>query len=87
MLVISDLVQLYFKGHGVTTYSLHPGVITTEILRNFPFYNNAVLETVISTVVWPFVKSLTHGAQTSVCCAVDEKLAVETGKYYRSALY
>ncbi len=30
----------------------------------------------------PLFKDAEHGAQTSICCAVDERLANESGLYY-----
>ena len=33
------------------------------------------------------LKDVVHGAQTTICCAVDEKLKDESGKYYRLVNY
>ena len=33
------------------------------------------------------LKDVVHGAQTTICCAVDEKLKDESGKYYRLVDY
>lgn len=61
-------------GSGVTTYSLHPGVVATEVWRAVP---------------WPFdwlVKlaliSPEQGAQTTLHCATAAGAAAETGLYY-----
>ncbi|ELT86992.1 hypothetical protein CAPTEDRAFT_207048 [Capitella teleta] len=67
-------------GTGVTTYSLHPGVIATEIQRHL--IPNKFLDAVVSYAVWPFVKDVVHGAQTTICAAVDPALANDSGKYY-----
>jgi NAD(P)-dependent dehydrogenase (short-subunit alcohol dehydrogenase family) len=61
-------------GSGVTTYSLHPGVVATEVWRSVP---------------WPFgwllklaLISPEKGARTSLHCATSASAAAETGLYY-----
>jgi retinol dehydrogenase 12 len=61
-------------GSGVTTYSLHPGVIASEIWRQVPWgLRHAMLL---------FMRSAEEGAATSVYCAASESAAAETGLYY-----
>jgi NAD(P)-dependent dehydrogenase (short-subunit alcohol dehydrogenase family) len=62
-------------GTGVTAYSLHPGVVASQIWRRVP---------------WPARQSVTRrmltieqGARTSLYCATSAEV-VETGKYYDS---
>lgn len=67
---------------GITTYSLHPGVIATELGRHL---GNTYVG--LATWVWNsfmpyFVKTPLQGAQTTIYCAVDERCADETGLYY-----
>ena len=64
-------------GTGVTTYSLHPGVIASDIWREIP---------------WPIrplmklrMRSPEDGAKTSLYCATDPALAGESGLYYEGA--
>jgi retinol dehydrogenase-12 len=61
-------------GSGVTTYSLHPGVVGTEIWRYVP---------------WPLARLLKlalispeRGAQTTLHCAISATAAAETALYY-----
>jgi NAD(P)-dependent dehydrogenase (short-subunit alcohol dehydrogenase family) len=61
-------------GSGVTTYSLHPGAIASDVWRHVP---------------WPVRPLLTRrmgspeeGAQTSLYCATSPDLAAESGCYY-----
>ena len=82
-------------GTGVTTYSLHPGCILTDIGvdRNtgkdiFGFERkNAMMEMAakmpdfFAPLTFAF-KTLVEGAQTTICCAVDEELADQSGLYY-----
>ena len=68
------------RGTGVNVYSLHPGVIATELGRHIEkqlgiFGNLLVL-------IYPFIKTPEAGAQTSIFCAVDESVDTETGLYY-----
>ncbi|CAK1600114.1 unnamed protein product [Parnassius mnemosyne] len=66
---------------GVNTYSLHPGVIKTELGRHMDdtlFWGARKLFGILR----PFLKSPELGAQTTIYCAVDEKCANETGLYY-----
>ncbi|XP_011866225.1 PREDICTED: retinol dehydrogenase 11-like isoform X1 [Vollenhovia emeryi] len=67
---------------GINTYSLHPGVIKTELGRSF---NSTIIPgstLFYKYVMYPFIKSPEQGAQTTIHCAVDEKVANETGLYY-----
>jgi NAD(P)-dependent dehydrogenase (short-subunit alcohol dehydrogenase family) len=61
-------------GTGVSTYSLHPGVVATDIWRSVP---------------WPFrpliklaMISPERGAATTLFCATSPDVAHETGCYY-----
>ncbi|XP_063967091.1 retinol dehydrogenase 11-like [Lytechinus pictus] len=66
------------KGTGVTCYSLHPGVINTELVRHFPSYAAPLL-----FLGSAFLKTPEQGAQTNIYCCVDEKAGQETGLYYK----
>ena len=68
-------------GTGVTTYTLHPGVIYTEIFRDAPPWLQRFMASRI--INWLFFKTLKGGAQTSIYCAVDEQLSKESGFYYK----
>ncbi len=61
-------------GTGVTTYSLHPGVIASDVWRSVP----AVLRGPMKL----FMKSTEDGAKTSLHCATSPETAAETGLYY-----
>ncbi|KAK0133745.1 Retinol dehydrogenase 12 [Merluccius polli] len=65
------------EGTGVTAYSLHPGVVQTELWRHL----NGPQQTIIK-MVSPFTKTSVQGAQTSIYCAVDPSLENESGGYY-----
>ncbi|XP_022915006.2 retinol dehydrogenase 13-like [Onthophagus taurus] len=66
----------------ITTYSLHPGVITTELGRHLDDVYFRGLRWIWRSIMWVFLKSPEQGAQTTIYCAVDEEIAKETGLYY-----
>ena len=61
-------------GTGVTTYSLHPGAVASDVWRHVPW------------PVRPLIKrrmlSPADGAKTSLYCATSPELAGVTGDYY-----
>jgi len=61
-------------GTGVTTYSLHPGVIGSDIWRRIPWP--------IRPIVLRFMKTPEQGAWTSLYCATSPELATASGSYY-----
>lgn len=65
------------EGTGVTAYSLHPGVVQTDLWRHLTGPQQMVMK-----VVTPFTKSSEQGAQTSIYCAVEPSLENESGGYY-----
>jgi retinol dehydrogenase-12 len=69
----------------VTTYSLHPGVVHTELGR-YVLPNWPRVRTVLLYVSGWFMKTPVQGAQTSIYCATEPDLHGETGKYYRCVL-
>ena len=61
-------------GTGITTYSLHPGVVASDVWRAVP---------------WPFralmklgMDSTEQGAATSLHCATSDEAGSESGLYY-----
>jgi retinol dehydrogenase 12 len=61
-------------GTGVTTYSLHPGVVASDIWREAPWP--------IRKVMTLFMLSNEEGAKTSLYCATAPELENVTGRYY-----
>lgn len=62
------------EGTGVTTYSLHPGVIASDVWRNVPWPFGSLMKL--------FMKSSEEGAATSIHCATSDEAASESGLYY-----
>lgn len=68
------LIVLENHVEGINVYSLHPGVINTNLKRhvNFP----------MKSYFKKFIKTPEEGARTTIFCAVHEMCANETGLYY-----
>jgi len=62
------------EGSGVTTYSLHPGTIASDVWREVPWPIRPLLKM--------RMRSPAEGARTSLYCATSPELAGETGLYY-----
>jgi len=63
-------------GTGVTAYSLHPGVVASEIWRRVPWPARQLMTRRMLTIE--------EGARTSLYCATSPEVAAESGKYYDS---
>ncbi|XP_050293675.1 retinol dehydrogenase 11-like [Anthonomus grandis grandis] len=64
------------QGTGVTTYSLHPGVILSEFTRNIP------LRPVVNLGIRLFFKDVIEGAQTTIHCAVAKGIEKYSGENF-----
>jgi NAD(P)-dependent dehydrogenase (short-subunit alcohol dehydrogenase family) len=79
---VSKLANILFSAHlakvlegsGVSTYSLHPGVVDTEVWREVPRFVRPLLR--LRGLLTP-----EEGAQTSLYCALQAP-AIESGLYY-----
>lgn len=60
--------------HGVNVYSLHPGVVATDIWRSFPGFMERFIKLFMITV--------DEGAATTIHCATSVQAAEQTGLYY-----
>ena len=63
----------------VTVYSLHPGVVRTDLGRHIEG-KLGIFKYLFWGALWPFTKNPVQGAQTSIYCAVEEEIS---GKYYK----
>ncbi len=62
------------EGSGVTTYSLHPGTIASDVWREVPWPIRPLLKM--------RMRSPAEGAHTSLYCATSPEVAGDTGLYY-----
>src|SRR5207253_5663939 len=61
-------------GAGVTTYSLHPGAIASNVWRRVQWPLDALMKV--------FMKSIEEGARTTLYCATSPEVAKASGRYY-----
>jgi retinol dehydrogenase 12 len=61
-------------GEGITTYSLHPGAIASDIWRRVPWP--------VRPLIKQRMRSPAEGARTSLYCATSPEAATESGHYY-----
>jgi retinol dehydrogenase-12 len=64
------------EGSGVTTYSLHPGSIASDVWRRVPWP--------IRPLIKRRMQSPAEGAKTSLYCATSADVAADSGYYYDS---
>jgi retinol dehydrogenase 12 len=62
------------RGTGVNVYSLHPGVVATDVWRSVPGW--------LARIIKLFMISEEEGAATTLHCATSPAVAGETGLYY-----
>ena len=62
------------EGSGVTTYSLHPGVVASDVWRSVPWPVRGLMKR--------FMLTTEQGAATTLFCATDPSVANQSGLYY-----
>ncbi len=62
------------QGDGITTYSLHPGAIASDVWRRVPWP--------VRPLIKRRMRSPVEGARTSLYCATSPEVANESGHYY-----
>ncbi|XP_028044480.1 uncharacterized protein LOC113555286 [Rhopalosiphum maidis] len=70
------------EGTGVHVYSLHPGIVRTELTRTLDQVYFPGMWFLGRIFLYPWVKNPKQGAQTTLYCSIDEKSGAETGLYY-----
>lgn len=65
------------RGTGVTSYSLDPGAVKTDIGRNIP-----ITQAIMSVLLFFLYKSVKSGSQTTLMCALDPDLRDVSGRYF-----
>ena len=77
-LLFARALATRYKEKGITAYSLHPGVIRTNLGANVP------LSGLLAVVFMMFQKekTITQGAATTVHCALKPGLESESGRYF-----
>ncbi len=62
------------EGTGVTTYSLHPGVVASDVWRSIPWPLDRLMKF--------FMLNTDKGAQTTLYCATSIETEKQSGLYY-----
>uniref|UniRef100_A0A3P8VBB4 Zgc:112332 n=1 Tax=Cynoglossus semilaevis TaxID=244447 RepID=A0A3P8VBB4_CYNSE len=65
------------KGTGVSVFSLHPGVVQSDLWR----HQNQCIQVAVK-IFRIFTKTTVEGAQTSIYCAVEPGLENQSGGYF-----
>lgn len=68
---------------NIDTYSLHPGVIRTEIARDSAIWYFRLALYLVYPFFWFVTKSVMKGAQTTLYLAYEDKSKLKSGEYYR----
>uniref|UniRef100_A0A9J8BA95 Zgc:64106 n=1 Tax=Cyprinus carpio carpio TaxID=630221 RepID=A0A9J8BA95_CYPCA len=68
------------QGTGVTANSLHPGVVMTDVMRNYNF----IIRFLFNLVGFFFFKTAEQGSFSPIYCAVSEEAEGISGKYFDS---
>lgn len=84
--IVTKLCQILFtiefarryKNTNITAYSLHPGVIKTEIFRNL----SPIFRWFILFLIDTFFKTAREGAQTQIYCAIENGLEKYSGEHF-----
>jgi NAD(P)-dependent dehydrogenase (short-subunit alcohol dehydrogenase family) len=74
-LLFSAELSRRLQGTGITTYSLHPGVVATEVWRHLPWFLRPLLK--LAGMI-----NAEEGAKTTLYCATAPELDKQSGLYY-----
>lgn len=71
-------LELAKRFEGITSVSLHPGAVKTEIFRN----SSGLTGLIIRALFLAFGKNASQGAKTSIFCATSPEIEKNSGAYY-----
>lgn len=66
------------KGTTVTTYSVHPGIVLTEIYDSMPFYTDYL----ITPILRYYSQNRLEGTQTTIYCSVEKGIEHQSGLHF-----
>lgn len=73
-----DTFRACFAGTGVSVFSLHPGVVQSDLWR----HQRQCIQVAVK-IFKIFTKTTVEGAQTTLYCAVEPNLERQSGGYFR----
>jgi retinol dehydrogenase 12 len=68
-----------YKSHGVTAYSLHPGIVKSNLQANYPGVVGQLAK--MSMKITPTISPL-DGARTTLYCATSPRAPSNAGRYF-----
>lgn len=72
------IICIHVTGTGVSVFSLHPGVVQSELWR----HQHQCIQMAVK-IFRIFTKTSVEGAQTTIYCAVEPHLESQSGGYFR----
>jgi len=78
-----NLTKINILGTGVTCYAVHPGIVRTDLWQYLNDNSNCLTQRFLQFSFDTFFKTPEMGAQTTIYCATEPKLATQSGLYYR----
>jgi len=66
------------KDSSIQCFALHPGLISTNLARNMPFWQKPFFK-----IASFFAKSIEQGAATTIVCATSKDVADLSGRYFQ----
>jgi retinol dehydrogenase-12 len=73
---------IFQKRLDVTTYSLHPGTIMTNMASDPAYFKIRLLIYLFYPLIWLVTKSVNKGAQTTLHLCYEDKKMLKSGEYY-----
>ena len=70
------------QGSGVSTFSLHPGIVVTNISRHLSMFKYKMIEIIAKPIMDILFQDARKGAQTTICCAVEQNLERLSGQFF-----
>ncbi|CAD8107964.1 unnamed protein product [Paramecium sonneborni] len=70
----------YLKNTNIKVYTLHPGVVRTNMLNQFKFHS------FLAPIVWYFTKTPEQGSVTSIFLATQPNQKLKNGYYYKDCI-
>uniref|UniRef100_G3ND05 Si:dkey-94e7.2 n=1 Tax=Gasterosteus aculeatus TaxID=69293 RepID=G3ND05_GASAC len=74
---LAKLLQVDYQGTGVSVFSLHPGVVQSDLWR----HQHQCIQVAVK-IFRVFTKTTLEGAQTTIYCAVEPGLDSQSGGYF-----
>ena len=77
VLITKEMSDRLEMDSTVTCYSLHPGITDTSLLQHLPIFKSFIFR-----FIRRLFMSTELGCQTTLYCALEKMLDIESGNYY-----